>query len=378
MKKALILAAAAILMIACSKTPTAQISVKIDGAADTSVVLQKLNFNRLTPVDTIKTDAAGEFTYKVKLTGNAPYFYYLFYGEEPVASLVLLDGDKVNVKVDSFGLFKVEGSEESSLLKQVNDSFESTKYKINHVVDAIPENPTEAQAKEINSKVGKLYVDYKREATKYVITHPYSISSAVVLFQKFNENFPIFADDTDAILFKRTLDSLETVYPQSEYVLALKDEVATRQKYLDLSTKLSSVDLISFPDITMPDIKGEKKSLKDLEGNVIILSFWTVSQEEHKMFNQEMLGMYQRLHDKGLEIYQVGLDVDKPKWAAAVKSQNLPWINVNDGLGIESISLGLFNVESIPSMYVIGRDGNIIARDVFDVAALENLVKKAL
>lgn len=378
MKKVLLFAAIALMMASCAKTPKAVITATIDGAQDSSVVLQKLNFNRLSVVDTIKTDANGAFKYQVKLTGNAPYFYYLYLGETPVASLVLLDGDKVNVQVDQHGLFKVEGSQESELVKSVNDKFESVKYKMSRVIENSPENPSAEQAKAVNAQVSKLYVDFKKDMTKHIILNPYSISSAVALFQKFNENFPVFGDETDAILYKRVQDSLQTVYPQSEYVLALRDEVEARQKYLDLATRLSDVDEINFPSVEMPDINGNMKSVKELDGKVIILSFWASGQEEHKMFNAEMKDMYNRLHSQGLEIYQVGLDIDKPSWAAIVKSQGLPWINVNDGQGIDSPAVAMFNVTTIPAMYVVDRQGIIVARNVFDVAKLETIVKKYL
>ena len=378
MKKILLFAAVALLAISCSKTPKAVLNATIEGAPDSSVVLQKLNFNRLTVVDTIKTDASGSFKYKIELTGNAPYFYYLYLGEEPVASLVLLDGDKVTVNVDKFGLFTVEGSPESELVKSVNDKFEGVKYKMNRLLENMPGQPTAQQAKAVNAQVSRLYVDFKRDMIKHVVTNPYSISSAVALFQKFNDNFPVFGDDTDAILFKRVQDSLMTVYPQSEYVLALRDEVEARAKYLELATRLKNVDEISFPSIEMPDIEGNMRSVGEFDGKVIILSFWSVGQEEHKMFNAEMIDMYRRLHPKGLEIYQVGLDIDKPSWAAAVKSQGLPWVNVNDGYGIESRAVSLFNITTVPAMYVVNRKGEVVARNVFDVAELEKIVSKCL
>ena len=378
MKKILLFAAVALLAISCSKTPKAVVNATIEGAPDSSVVLQKLNFNRLTVVDTIKTDASGSFKYKVELTGNAPYFYYLYLGEEPVASLVLLDGDKVTVNVDKFGLFTVEGSPESELVKSVNDKFEGVKYKMNRLLENMPGQPTAQQARAVNAQVSRLYVDFKRDMIKHVVTNPYSISSAVALFQKFNDNFPVFGDDTDAILFKRVQDSLMTVYPQSEYVLALRDEVEARAKYLELATRLKNVDEINFPSIEMPDIEGNMRSVGEFDGKVIILSFWSVGQEEHKMFNAEMIDMYRRLHPKGLEIYQVGLDIDKPSWAAAVKSQGLPWVNVNDGYGIESRAVSLFNITTVPAMYVVNRKGEVVARNVFDVAELEKIVSKCL
>ena len=70
MKKWTVWALALLLLAACEQAPVARITGTVENAKDSAVVLQKLNFNRLVPVDTIRTDAAGNFSYKVKLTGK--------------------------------------------------------------------------------------------------------------------------------------------------------------------------------------------------------------------------------------------------------------------------------------------------------------------
>jgi len=378
MKRILIVFAALGLLAACSKGPTAQISVTVERAKDSSVVLQKLNYNRLVPVDTIKTDAKGHFNYKVKLTGNDPYFYYVYLGGNPVASMILRPSDQVTVTVPASGPFTVTGSEESTLFQEVNTAFAEAAADMAAISESITEETGEAEVREANARLSKRYIDYKRQAIKHVITHPKSITSAVVLFQKFSDDLPVFGQQTDAVIFKNTLDSLTLVYPKSEYVLALRDAVDARQRDLEFSTRFTDVDVISFPDLVLPDLDGNTQMLSDQKGKVLILSFWSVGQNEHKMFNVDLMDLYQKYHDRGLEIYQVSLDVDKPSWAATVRSQGLPWINVNDGLGVQSPSVVAYNVTKIPSMFVFDRSGDIVGTDIFDKDALEALVRKSL
>ena len=378
MKRILIVFAALGLLAACSKGPTAQISVTVERAKDSSVVLQKLNYNRLVPVDTIKTDANGRFNYKVKLTGNDPYFYYVYLGGNPVASMILRPSDQVTVTVPASGPFTVTGSEESTLFQEVNTAFAEAAADMAAISESVTDETGEAEVREANARLSKRYIDYKRQAIKHVITHPKSITSAVVLFQKFSDDLPVFGQQTDAVIFKNTLDSLTLVYPKSEYVLALRDAVDARQRNLEFSTRFSDVDVISFPDLVLPDLDGNTQMLSDQKGKVLILSFWSVGQNEHKMFNVDLMDLYQKYHDRGLEIYQVSLDVDKPSWAATVRSQGLPWINVNDGLGVQSPSVVAYNVAKIPSMFVFDRSGDIVGTDIFDKDALEALVRKGL
>ena len=378
MRRSIIWLAAFLMLAACDKAPVARISATFENAKDSSVVLQKLNYNRLIPVDTIRTDASGHFNYKVKLTGNDPYFYYLYLGESPVASVILRPSDQVTLTVPASGPFVVEGSEESTLFQQVNATFSETATRMISLMESIGDDATDAEVKNVSALVSRMYVDYKRDALKYVLTHPRSITSAVVLFQKFSDELPVFGQESDAVVFQSVLDSLSPVYPKSEYVLALRDAVDARRKALEINTRLSDVSVISFPDLVMPDVDGNTRMLSDLKGKVIVLSFWSVAQTEHKMFNVDLVDLYRKYHDKGLEVYQVSLDVDKPGWAATVRSQDLPWISVNDGLGVQSPAVASYNVVKIPTMHVFDREGDIVGSDVFDKDALEQLIRKSL
>ena len=61
-----------------------------------------------------------------------------------------------------------------------------------------------------------------------------------------------------------------------------------------------------------------------------------------------------------------------------MKGQNLPWISVNDGLGTQSPAVIAYNVDHVPTMFVIDRTGDFAGRDVFDETALDQLVRKLL
>lgn len=378
MKKWILWVSTLLLFAACQSNPVARISATVEGAGDKPVVLQKFNYNRLVLVDTIRTDHDGHFNYKVKLTGNAPYIYYLYLEEKPVASLVLLPSDQVTLTVPTEGPFTVEGSEESVLYQQANDAFAAASGQMTALAASVTEDSSPEEVQAANRAMSKLYVDYKRQAIKYIVEHPYSITSAITLFRRFNENLPVFAQESDVVLFKAVQDSLLQVYPKTEYLKAIRDELDARGRDLDLSARLEDAKVISFPELSMPDVEGRNRNLSDLEGQVILLSFWSVGQDEHKLFNVDLADIYAKYHARGLEVYQVSLDIDKPSWAAVVKSQNLPWISVNDGYGTQSPAVISYNVDHIPSLFVIDRSGDIVARDIFEKADLEKQVVKLL
>ena len=369
---------ALLLLAACNRTPTARIEGVTEGLSDTTILLQKVVANQLTTIDTLKVDATGAFAGKVAVKAEAPVFCHLSDGVSTLASLVLLPGDHVSVKLLPDGDYEVSGSEESQLLKEVNDEYRLAGYKMGVCADALELAADERTAKELRADIGRAYVDYKRFALKHVMTHPKSITSAALFFQKFGDDLPVFGELTDVLVLKQVYDSIQPVYPQSEYVLALSDEIRSREQLMDLNNKIEGAQTISFPDLKMPDIEGNQRCLSELSGKVILVFFWVAAQDGMKMYNHTLADLYAKYHDRGLEIYQIALDLDKPVWAATVRSQQIPWISVNDGNGSDSRAVSAYNVTQLPALFLIDRKGDIVARDVFEEKALENLIRKNL
>jgi peroxiredoxin len=368
MKKFLSIIALMFAVVACK--PAANIDIKINGIAEDSIALYKLNINRLTLVDSLKTNKDGECNYKVALTDEKPAFYYLYRGETKLAGMILLPEDKVEITADTLGKYEIAGSIESTNLKYIDDALANS---TSAMLKVLNEQPADA-----NQQLSKIYINHKRAMIKHALTNPKSITAATVLFQKFNDNLPVFGEQTDIISFKQIYDSLMVVYPTSEYLTSLKNEIDARENAIAMLKKVNEASSLSYPDITGIDINGKEVSLSSFDGSVIILSFWSVAQTTHKVFNQDLTKLYEKYHKRGLEVFQISLDMDKPTWAAAVKSQNLPWTSICDGLGGDSKSAAAYNIYSVPTMFIIDRNGDINYRDVFDLNELETIIKRLL
>ena len=343
------LLAAAVLVAASSCSDKAYVKGTLTGAHDTQVVVKQLSGNTLVAMDTLKTDASGAYSCKIDVLKGQPQFVYFFKGDTKVASLLLQKGDKVKVVSDTLGKYSVEGSGESEKLRQVEEDFSAFLDKFS----------ADAAAGD-NAAASKDYIDYYRGRVKYIMTNSKSLTSIPVLYQKVNENFPIFSQTTDAILIQNVYDSLMTVYPESKYVAALKKEAEKRFNIFNLSQQVQNARETSYPDLNLPSVDGTKVKLSDVSSKAVLVYFWQAADAAQKMFNQDVLmPLYNEYHPKGLEIYSVSLDTDKGAWASAVKSQNLPWINVCDGLGAASQAAVLYNISrGLPVAYLIV-DGNL-------------------
>lgn len=329
-----ILAAAAILAAASSCSDKVRVDGVLTGAPDSKVVFTKLAGSSFNVLDTVKTGSDGSFSYKMEVAQGQPEFVYVFHDDTRIASLLLQNGDKVRVTSDLNGNYTVEGSEECAKLKSVEDDFAAFMKDFSAAVDA-GDSPS----------ASRKYVEYYRSRVKYVMDNCKSLTSIPVLYQKINEDFPVFSQSTDAVHFRTIHDSLAKVYPDSKYVSALNAEAERRFNILALEQKLNAAGETGFPDVQLPAVDGKKVSISDIDSKIVMVHFWQAADPEQKMFNQDvLLPIYKTFHPKGLEIYSISLDTDKGVWASAVKSQSLPWINVCDGLGAASPVIYTYNV----------------------------------
>lgn len=366
---------AAALLAAC--TPGAKVSGTLESAPSSEVIVKLLDINRYEILDTVSTDAAGRFSCKVEVRKGQPEFVYLFYKDTKVASLLLEEGDKVEVKADTLGNFEVSGSEESVKLAQVEKNYADALLKMDALAVKM-DSAKEDEAASLRKELGKEYVNYYRTCVRYILSNSKSLTSVPVLYQNFGAELPVFGQSTDAIHFMNTADSLEMVYPDSKYVKALRKEAERRFGYLEIETRLKDAQEVGYFDVELPDINAKKVKLSEIDAKVIMLYFWNPSDAAQKMFNIDILkGIYDDYSKKGFEIYQAALSPDKVEWAQVVKQQNLPWVNVCDGLGANSKYVATYNIPALPAIYIIA-DGELVDGQAVDEKSLRTLLTRLL
>ena len=372
-------AVAAAIMLMASCCNSVRVSGTVAGAGDSELVLKSLPVGTDVTVDTLKTDADGRFSFKYHVRKDEPQFVYLYYKDRKIVSLLLENGDKVEVDADTLGTRSLSGSDESLKLISVEKDFSDFLTKFNGLYMRYLElKPESDEAKSVNREMSKEYINYYRSRVRYVMENYNSLSIIPVLYQSVNENLPVFAQSTDAIHFRNACDSLMSRYPDSEYVTALKAETDRRYKVLELSARIEGAERLSFPDLNLPDINARKIKLSEVDAKLVMLYFWTVTNDLQKMNNLDILKpLYEKYHDRGFEIYQVAIDVDKTMWAGVLKNQKLPWLNVCDGLGADSPAAQLYNVTGLPRAYFI-YNGELLQENGFDKASLSRLLERYL
>ena len=101
--------------------------------------------------------------------------------------------------------------------------------------------------------------------------------------------------------------------------------------------------------------------------------FWDDENEQsYTRFRFKHRDLYKNFSEKGLLIYQVSLDRNQNYWANAIS--NIPWTCVFDPTGN---SAQMYNVEQIPTMYLISKEGSIVGK-YKDIKSLEADLPKIL
>ena len=237
---------------------------------------------------------------------------------------------------------------------------------------------TEASVDSIQSIIKKLVDQYKDDVTKnYIFKEPMKAYSYFALFQYITvgrQSSLIFnprENPEDVKVFGAVATSWDTYYPDSERgknlhniaIEGMKDQRIVQANNQQLVIDESKVSDAGLFNITLIDNKGQQRSLTDLKGKVVMLDFhlFSVGEESTKRIMQ-LRDLYNKYHAQGFEIYQISLDSNEHFWKT--QTQHLPWVSVYDPDGMNSDNLMKYNVQSLPTFFLIDKNNVLQKRDV--------------
>jgi peroxiredoxin len=119
------------------------------------------------------------------------------------------------------------------------------------------------------------------------------------------------------------------------------------------------------PDIVSKGTDGKTIALSTLIGkDVLMLYFWASWCEGCEAENPDIVRLYKKFKDRGLDIYAVALDKNKAEWLKAIKKHQFTWTNVSDLREWESEAVKTYNVNKTPTIYLLNKDGRIMAKNL--------------
>jgi peroxiredoxin len=371
-----------ILILACSRGEKVEISGIVHNTDTTMLFLDEQGIGEIRPVDSVKVKKNGSFKLKDRI--EYPTFYNLHTGDQRIIPLLLAPGASVEIKADLQDFtagYEISGSKESRYLQEMNRMLAVTKHQVDSIRKILQENP-EADA-ELTRELGVSYeeiIDRQRKySIQFILDHMTSMASIYALYQKIDDNNFVLNENRDIQLIKITSQALDTIWPGSEHVQALKRDAANLEQNLYSQRWKQVVENVDsrFPEIRLPDLQGDTIALSSLLGKVILLSFWASWDPASVSHNIPLKEIYDRYHSQGLEVYQVSFDSEKEAWERAIQYDELPWISVSELSYPESSIAGVYNIEELPVVYLINQKGEIIGKN-FSRPDLERNIQRLL
>lgn len=120
---------------------------------------------------------------------------------------------------------------------------------------------------------------------------------------------------------------------------------------------------VTFIDFEVTTIDGQPFRLSSLQGKYILLSFWNAACAPCRRENKKLSAQYDRFKDK-VAIVSFSTDKIKAAWVKASQSDNILWTNVSDLKGDNGKIKTQYDVQAIPTSYLINPKGIIIEKFV--------------
>jgi thiol-disulfide isomerase/thioredoxin len=142
---------------------------------------------------------------------------------------------------------------------------------------------------------------------------------------------------------------------------------STTKTLITLIKSMKKADVGSVaPDFSAQTPTGEILSLKEAMGEYTIIDFWASWCKPCRKENPNVVKVYNKYHDKGLNIISVSLDKEsqKSRWLQAIEKDQLTWSHVSNLKGWKDPIAIQYNVRGIPATFLLDKDGNIIAKDL--------------
>lgn len=343
-----------LIFLSCGENPSngtekIKISVKIDGSGNYDEVrLQKVNSDYSIELVESANFVEDEIEFNI-FVFESTLFRLDFMGYTSLD--LILDKSDVDIFVDdsnSLFEFTVNGSDDTEILKSIENKITNYRSEIRE----LNINFVEASQNRDFELVNSIQSEFDFKKNQFELSLKDYLSSA-----KSSLAVLVTADYLD---IEENLIFWETIY--NNYTEEFKDN----SYFKNFENKLIKIKSISIgsvaPDIILNDTSGVPISLASLRGKYVLLDFWAAWCRPCREENPNIVENYNNYKSYGFDVYQVSLDRTKEDWVRGIKQDKLPWINVSDLKYYQSEAAELYNVDRIPSAFLLDPVGKIIAK----------------
>lgn len=355
-----------VLFAGCTRSPKLKVEGTITHANGKVLYFELFGMDKAQVLDSVHLDKNGHFKFKTNLP-EAPEFYrlridnrFIHLGADSAANIKLhADG------VDFGNSYQVRGSKCCEDIRYLSELQGHTLMSVDSLSELF--HAGRLTSAEFQEKLMLVFDLHRDKARKIIYENPRSPAAYFALFQRLH-NYLIFDpyDATDNKSYAAVATSWDTYFPNSLRskhlkLLTLQGMKEIRQTRDARKIEIQEKSRMSLFEIKLPNIYGKTIPLSALQGKVVLLDFTVLQADFSPSRNLFFRELYHNYAEQGFEIYQVSLDADEQFWKTS--ASNLPWICVRDKNSAQSEYLRTYNVQSIPTYFLIDRNGDIAFRD---------------
>ena len=373
MKRILFILSISLFIISCKKESNIGFLIQgnIDNAQNNTLVKLIRTENRQELI--LDSTRINGNTFQLKGNVDGPDMYFLTIGGVQGSIPIIVENETIDLTVyaDSVFASTIIGGKENVYF----DEYQSFVRTLSNRNNKLTADFQAAQQQQDAAKISELRAAYEslmNENNAYELgfmsENPDATLSALILEGNLNGN-------------KYTFNKIKDIY--SNFSDSVKDTRAAKT-ISDFITKNQKLAIgAPAPEFSGPTPNGEKIALKDIKGKVTIIDFWAAWCGPCRRENPNVVKVYEKYHDKGLEIIGVSLDGNpkqkgaKDAWLDAIEKDNLTWYHVSNLQYFNDPIAKQFNISSIPATFIIDEEGLIVAKNLRG-QALEDKIEELL
>lgn len=369
MKKICSLACLLLVLAACQDNDRFAVEGTLQNAGENQTVyLENEGLEGIVLLDSAKLSADGSYTLGAPRP-EAPDFYRLRIGPE-IVHFCIDSCEQLQISGSLPGLsanYTLKGSQNSQKIREIAQ-------KQNVLQRAIKQLSADARQGKIavqaaTDSVRHMVLRHKEDMRlNYIFAEPQKPYAYYALFQQIDGVFLFdMREERDMNLFQAVATCWDTYWPNAlrtqnlhNYVIKGLQALRIRQARSQQQIPAEKIQESGVIEIRLTDKNGQEQSLQAQKGKVVVLDFTMQSGQFSPAHNLFLRGLYNKYQGRGLEIFQVSEDTDRHYWRTVTDA--LPWICVIEDESTPSGVAATYNVGSLPTMFLISRDNELMAR----------------
>ena len=363
MKKILMAVAALMLVVSCAEKSEEFIIVGTTDFEDgTKLILSKQDEKNLeTGMKNIDTMVVKGGKFELKGTVDTLDLYYIKTEKGNAMTFFVLENAKIetNILKDSIQSSTFKGTKNNEAVATFIAGMKKIQNKMmdfQNVNNQVMQEAVQKQDTATQEKLRKEFMELRGQIDTYQIDfaskNPDALFGVIILSELINN------PEIDVEKLKAAFEGLSATLKETKY----------GKKVSDAISKMNSVEIgQKAPDFKAKNPDGNEVSLmQNLGSKVTVVDFWASWCRPCRIENPNMVALYNDFKDKGLSMIGVSLDQEgtDQAWKDAIAQDNLTWTHVsnlkfwNDPIAV------LYNVKSIPAVFILDAKGIIVAKNI--------------